>query len=245
MRPGLTTCRSTRRWGWRRRAGLCLAGSRGWRCVSPGPERGHRVWLDRRIRGLKCCTTRQPRRRRPALSYYACSSWLTRQASPLEPGLSCSAGSGRVRWRRPPSPSPQPRLPGRPVKGGRERGWVRAPAGRRSPWSTRSAAPTPRLCPESVTGNLHSASTLAPGASPVVLRMLFMHSSTGLAIWAGIVVLCRFWTGAMAPAPAPFPSRVYRAARQSGPRVCLAPAGSEAAPCYPALPHADHQPIDP
>jgi hypothetical protein len=39
-----------------------------------------------------------------------------------------------------------------------------------------------------------------------VLRMLFMHSSTGLAIPAGIVVLCRFWTGAMAPAPFPSPA---------------------------------------
>ena len=29
-----------------------------------------------------------------------------------------------------------------------------------------------------------------------MLTMLFMHSSTGLAIWAGIVVLCRFLAGA-------------------------------------------------
>jgi hypothetical protein len=35
--------------------------------------------------------------------------------------------------------------------------------------------------------------------------MLFMDSSTGLAIWAEIVARCRFWTGAMALAPSTLP----------------------------------------
>ena len=88
--------------------------------------------------------------------------------------------------------------------------------------------PTRRLCGESVTGNLHSASTPAPGPSPVVLPMLFMVNATGLAIWRGIVVLCRFLAGAMAPAPALFPSAVYRAdahrasGAQTRPRLWLA-----------------------
>jgi hypothetical protein len=56
-----------------------------------------------------------------------------------------------------------------------------------------------------------NTTTPAPGSSPVVLRMLFMHSSTGLAIRGGIVVLCRFWAGAMAVAPFLFLSAVYRA----------------------------------
>jgi hypothetical protein len=62
-------------------------------------------------------------------------------------------------------------------------------------------SPNPRLCAGSFTGNLHSTTTPAPDPSPVVLRMLFMHSSTGLAIRAEIVVLCRlFEAGAVAPA---------------------------------------------
>jgi hypothetical protein len=74
--------------------------------------------------------------------------------------------------------------------------------------------PNPRLCAESVTGHLHKTTTPAPGPSRVVLRMLFMHSSTGPAIRAGIVVLCRFLAGAMAPDPGfPSPAPVYRAAR--------------------------------
>jgi hypothetical protein len=50
---------------------------------------------------------------------------------------------------------------------------------------------------------LHNTSRPEKSASPVVLRMLFMHSSKGLAILAGIVVLRRFWAGAMAPASRP------------------------------------------
>ncbi len=57
--------------------------------------------------------------------------------------------------------------------------------------------------------------------------MIFMHSSTGLAIWGGIVVLCRFSTGAMAPAPLPFPSAVNRAAANRGRGRSKAPAGRE------------------
>jgi hypothetical protein len=89
---------------------------------------------------------------------------------------------------------------------GKER-WVRAPAGRRSRWSTYSLRPNPRLCARSVTGKLHSSTTPAPHPSPVVLRMLFMHSSTGLAIPAGIVVLCRFFWDGGRPATAAQPLR--------------------------------------
>jgi hypothetical protein len=45
-----------------------------------------------------------------------------------------------------------------------------------------------------------------------------MHSSTGLAIPAGFVVLCRFWAGAVAPAPGfPFPSAVTEPPANLGP----------------------------
>ncbi len=58
------------------------------------------------------CIARQHRRQGRALSYYACSSCVARQASPFRPGLSCCAGSGRVRSRPLPSSS-QRRLPSR------------------------------------------------------------------------------------------------------------------------------------
>ncbi len=60
-----------------------------------------------------------------------------------------------------------------------------------------------RVCVGSVTGMLHNTTTLAPASSPVVPFMVFMYSAAGLGFWRGIVVLCRFWTGAMAPAPLP------------------------------------------
>ncbi len=58
---------------------------------------------------------------------------------------------------------------------------------------------------ESVTGMLHNTTTLAPAPSPVVSSKLFMYSTASLAIRRKIVVLCRFWTGAIAPAPLPRP----------------------------------------
>jgi hypothetical protein len=73
---------------------------------------------------------------------------------------------------------------------GRAGGWVRAPA------RVRALMQIPRrLCAESVTENLHSASTPAPGPSPVASPMLFMVTATGLAIPGEIVVLCRFLDG--------------------------------------------------
>jgi hypothetical protein len=78
-----------------------------------------------------------------------------------------------------------------------------------------SARPAGRPAPQTGPQMLRNTTEPAKKASPVVLRTLFMHSSTGLAVSAEVVVLCRFWTGAMAPAPLPFPSAVYRAARQS------------------------------
>ncbi len=159
---------------------------------------GGRAFVPRVSR--ETCVARQHRRHIRALSYYACSSCIARQASPSGAGLSCCAGSERVRWRPTPRfPSPAPfteplseRQQGEGVGEG-----VRD--------STEPAVdlvlhPNPRLCAESVTRNLRSTTTPAPDPRPVVLRMLFMHSSTGLAIPAEIVVLCRFETGAMAPA---------------------------------------------
>ena len=55
--------------------------------------------------------------------------------------------------------------------------------------------------------------------SPVVLPMLFMYSTTGLAIRRAIAVLSRFRAGEIEPAALPFHSVVYRAARQSGLRA--------------------------
>jgi hypothetical protein len=177
------------------------------------------------------CVPRQHRRQGRALSYYACSSCIARQASGSGAGLSCYAGFLEGRWRPLPSPSPAPVI-GPTRTGGRGRstapaalagdrlgkrrgegGWVRVPAGRRRGAGARGRrAQLPKRaslcqdCVESVTGNLHDTTTPAPGPSPVVLRMLFMHSSTGLAIPAEIVVLCRFSGGAMAPAPLPSPA---------------------------------------
>ena len=91
-----------------------------------------------------------------------------------------------------------------------------AVAGRQSPWFGLLVHPNPPLCGESVTGNLHNASTPAPGPSPVVLPMLFMVNAAGLAIRRGSVVLCRFWNGCDRPAPLPFLSAVYQA---DGPRA--------------------------
>ena len=95
-----------------------------------------------------------------------------------------------------------------------ERGWVRASAGRLSR-GRRAPRPNPRLCVESVTvtGKLHSTTTPAPGRSPVVLRMLFMHmhSSTGLGIRARsrrAMQLLDGCDGARSlPFPAPFSGR--------------------------------------
>ena len=70
----------------------------------------------------------------------------------------------------------------------------------------RALGPSPRLCGESVTGDLRSTTTPAPDPSPVVLRMLFVHSSTGLAIPAEVVVLCRFLRARSRPLP-PLPQR--------------------------------------
>jgi hypothetical protein len=136
-----------------------------------------------------------------------------------------AAGTGTIDS-RPPALSWRPRLllAIGSVNGGREGGWVRLVASRRSPWFGLLPRTNRRLCGESVTGNLHSTTTPAPDPSPVVLRMLFMHSSTGLAIWAEIVVLCRFqdrFDGARThvPLPAPLkgPTPIRAAAAQTRP----------------------------
>ncbi len=76
--------------------------------------------------------------------------------------------------------------------------------------SGRSCGSSLQLCDrsvsESVTGNLHSTTTSAPGASPVVLSTLLVHSSTGLGIPGWSVVLCIMKRGAVAPAPSPSPA---------------------------------------
>jgi hypothetical protein len=80
-------------------------------------------------------------------------------------------------------------------------------AGRRSPRFGPLLRQTATLCRE-CHENLHSTTTPAPHPSPAVLRMLFMHSSTGLAIRAGIVVLCRvFLGGCVGACPPPVPQR--------------------------------------
>jgi hypothetical protein len=100
-------------------------------------------------------------------------------------------------------------------------------------------------CAGSVTGNLQDTTTPAPDPSPVVLRMLFMHSSTGLAIQAEIVVLCRFWKGDGARSPALPQRRVNRVAANrgrghvDGPQSTRSPASPiarSAAPPTPATP---------
>jgi hypothetical protein len=53
------------------------------------------------------CVARQHRRQAGALSYYACSSCIARQASPFEPGLSCCAGF----WAGSMAPAPLPLSP--------------------------------------------------------------------------------------------------------------------------------------
>ena len=46
--------------------------------------------------------------------------------------------------------------------------------------------------------HLHGTTTLAPGASRVVLTRLCMGSAAGLGLWREIVALPRFWAGAIA-----------------------------------------------
>ena len=99
------------------------------------------------------------------------------------------------------------------VNGSRGGGWVRA-----------LAESGGRLCGESVTGNLHGTTTPAPCPSPVVLTMLFMVNAAGLAVRAGIVVLCRFLSGCDGAPPAPLPQRRLSGPRQSGKRASNRPA---------------------
>jgi hypothetical protein len=104
-------------------------------------------------------------------------------------------------------------------------------------------SPNPRLYAGSFTGNLHSTTTPASDPSPVVLPMLFMRSSTGLAIpagsarcelpfggvpeaWREIVVLCRFLGGCGGARSLPFPDAVYWAARHSKLRALTAQASA-------------------
>ena len=90
-----------------------------------------------------------------------------------------------------PFPSPAP-FTGPPAKRQQGEGLREGAGGSPEPAVDLLLRPNPRLRAESVTENLHGASTPAPGPSPVVLRMLFMHSSTGLAIQRKIVVRCSF-----------------------------------------------------
>ena len=53
---------------------------------------------------------------------------------------------------------------------------------------------------------LDNTTTPAPAPSPVALTMLFMCSTAGLGVWRAIVVLHRFWAGAIAPAQPATPS---------------------------------------
>ena len=76
--------------------------------------------------------------------------------------------------------------------------------------------PNPPLCAESVTGKLRNTSTPAPEPSPVDLRTLLVHNSTGLAMWAEIVVLCRFLDGCDGARSLSFPSAVKRADANQG-----------------------------
>ena len=43
---------------------------------------------------------------------------------------------------------------------------------------------------------LHSGVNLGAGVEPCRITMLFMYSTARLGFWRGIVVVCRFWTGA-------------------------------------------------
>ena len=72
--------------------------------------------------------------------------------------------------------------------------------------------PNPRLCAESVTGNLHNTTTPAPDPSSVVLTMLFMYNTTGLATRRRDCRAVRvFGRARWRLVPLPFPSAVYRA----------------------------------
>jgi hypothetical protein len=87
---------------------------------------------------------------------------------------------------------------------------------------------------------VHDTSTPALHPSPVDLRTLLVHNSTGLAVWREIVVLCTIETGAMRPLLL-FPDAVYRAARQSGPpRVDSHGAAATAEPTHPAHQRQSH-----
>ena len=165
--------------------GLASRRARGRPARAPNPAA-----LCRECTSRETCITRQHRRQIRALSYYACSSCIARQASPSAPDCrACrflDGCDGAV---------PRPRGPVGSVKAAGRGRWVRAPAGKVS---------SRRLCQAGVRechGKPAKTTTPAPGPSPVVLTMLFMHNTTGLAIWRKIVVLCRFRKGAMAPAP--------------------------------------------
>ena len=54
--------------------------------------------------------------------------------------------------------------------------------------------------------SLHNTTTSARASSPVVLTMLFMHSTAGLEHSSAIDVLYGFRAGAIAPALLPFPA---------------------------------------
>jgi hypothetical protein len=80
---------------------------------------------------LESCVTRQHRRHIRALSYYACSSCIGRQASPSEPELSWYAGFGRVpmapapslfqrRFKGPLANQGRPRVDRPPIRASRE-----------------------------------------------------------------------------------------------------------------------------
>ena len=173
--------------------GLRVAGARGLACSRANPR-----LCDMSVTGILHSTTIPAGIARPVVSCMR-SMVSTTQGSGFGAALSCCAGSARVRWRPlPPFPSPATFT-----------GWVRVVAGSPEPVVDLRLRPNPRLCVESVAGKLHSTTTPAPGPSRVVLTMLCMHNTTGLAIPAGIVVLRRFWSGCDgARSPFPFPSAV-------------------------------------
>ena len=125
---------------------------------------------------------------------------------------------------------PKPSPPQRRYRSPANRGCGReAPAGRESP-ATEHEPPAVDSVNGSPEGwirsrdhgtpeNLHGAPTPAPASIRVVLTMLFVYSTAGLAIRRAIVVLYRFWAGRDGDR-SPFSSPAEcRAARPSGLRA--------------------------